>query len=141
MIPDALFGRLLTQLRRDEGWRLVPYTDSVGVLTLGCGHNLTYPISNAAVQQMLHDDVDVVWLALGERVWFQALDEVRQGAVVNMAFNLGMAGLLRFTHFLSALAGQNWTRAGAEMLDSTWAGQVGPRAHRLAEQIRSGAWQ
>ncbi len=32
--------RARAMLRKDEGWKLVPYLDSVGVWTAGCGRNL-----------------------------------------------------------------------------------------------------
>uniref|UniRef100_UPI00398051FD glycoside hydrolase family protein n=1 Tax=Salmonella sp. s60093 TaxID=3159721 RepID=UPI00398051FD len=34
------YERLLDELRRDEGLRLKPYRESVGVLTIGYGRNL-----------------------------------------------------------------------------------------------------
>jgi lysozyme len=58
-----------------------------------------------------------------------------------MAFNLGIAGLQRFTKFLAALEQKDYETAATEMLDSVWAEQVGRRAQRLAAQMRSGAWQ
>ena len=73
--------------------------------------------------------------------WFSALDEVRQGAILNMAYNLGVTGLLHFPHMVSALGKMDWEVSAQEMLSSIWATQVGDRAKRLATQIRTGEWQ
>jgi lysozyme len=141
MSDDDLFDRLLLQLRRDEGWRLVPYEDNLGGWTIGCGHNLDRPISNAAVMQILHDDIDAVRDALGHFPWFSNLDPVRQGVLINMGFNLGINGLLGFRQMIAALVREDWEEAALQMLDSLWAGQVGQRAVRLASQMRIGIWQ
>jgi lysozyme len=68
------------------------------------------------------------------------LDPARQAVLVNMAFNLGASGLLGFGQFLNYVKlGQN-DQAAADMLNTEWARQVGARASRLSEQLRTGAW-
>ena len=69
---------------------------------------------------------------------FEALDTVRQMVLVDMAFNLGVHGLIAFHDTLSLISQGNYQRAGAEMLNSAWAKQVGARATRLAEMMRTG---
>lgn len=44
-------------LIRHEGMRATPYIDSVGVQTIGIGHNLHKPLSHAAILQIFKDDV------------------------------------------------------------------------------------
>jgi lysozyme len=58
-----------------------------------------------------------------------------------MTFNMGVGRLSGFKNFLAAMAAGDWKTARNEMLDSTWAKQVGARAQRLAIQIDTGAWQ
>jgi hypothetical protein len=72
--------------------------------------------------------------------WFSGLDEARRGVLVNTAFNMGIGGVLGFPKFLVAVSRQEWDVAAAEMLDSAWAHQVGDRAQRLAQQMKSGDW-
>ncbi len=55
-----------------------------------------------------------------------------------MAFNLGMAGLLKFQKMITAIGCMDYGGAADEMLDSRWARQVGRRAQRLAEMMRTG---
>lgn len=130
------------QLRRDEGWAKVAYQDSVGVWTVGCGHNLRVPITNVAINQILTDDLAVAEEAVDRLgTWVQGLSEYRRGVLVNMAFNLGGAGLYKFRLMLAACQRGDFEDAAREMLDSKWARQVGARAERLAKQMREDqAW-
>jgi lysozyme len=129
------------QLMRDEGVRLKPYRDSVGKLTIGVGRNLDdVGISHDEADVLLRNDIDraSAWLRT-HFPWTLALDEVRRAALVNMAFNLG-GRLEGFVQLLARLEAGDYESAAKEMLDSAWAHQVGPRAVRLAEQIRTGNW-
>ena len=134
---------LREQLIRDEGWRTKPYRDSAGILTIGCGRNLeSTGLSQDEIDYLLANDIrraqEGVAIALP---WSGNLDEARRGVLENMAFNLGVRGLLQFRKMLTACAAQDWETASAEMLDSMWAKQVGERAVRLARQMREGSWQ
>lgn len=131
---------LIDLLIRDEGFRATMYLDPLGHPTLGYGHNLNTPISQAAAEHILRDDVTAVYHQLMHQSWFFALSEARAAVVVSMAFNLGMGGLLTFTKMLDALRARNWEQAATEMLDSTWAHQVGARATRLAAMMRTDTW-
>ena len=133
---------LLAQLQRDEGLRLHAYKDSVGVLTIGYGHNLeAHGITEAVASAILAEDIDRARADVLTRIPVSmALDEIRRDALINMAFNLGIVGLLRFTALLGALEQQDWPAAAQAMLDSKWARQVGERAHRLADQMRDGSY-
>jgi lysozyme len=133
---------IIEQLRRDEGMRRTVYTDSVGVLTVGVGHNLRdAPLSDEAIDQMLRDDLAVVERACRELPVWSALSSPRRGVLLNMAFNLGVTGLSHFTVMLAKLTQGDYVAASAAMLDSVWASQVGRRATRLAEQMRTDVWQ
>jgi lysozyme len=131
---------LAADLRRDEGVRRKPYKDSLGIWTVGVGHNLeSGPIlSDAAVQQILVDDIDTTlhWLDVA-LPWWLNLDPIRQRVLANMAFNLG-PGLLEFRHTLAAMKAQDFSTAADGMRSSAWAGQVGARADRLAQIMETG---
>ena len=58
-----------------------------------------------------------------------------------MAFNLGVAGLLKFKKMIAALEKRDYDTAAIEMLDSQWAKQVGQRSQELSRQMRTGKWQ
>uniref|UniRef100_A0A7V2F643 Lysozyme n=1 Tax=Rhodothermus marinus TaxID=29549 RepID=A0A7V2F643_RHOMR len=141
MSPEAK-ERLRRMLIVHEGLRLKPYRDAVGKLTIGYGRNLEdVGISLEEAELMLEHDLDRAIQAAKEVVpGFDVLDEVRQAVLVNMAFNIGRAGLASFKRMRAALALGDFERAASEMLDSLWARQVGRRAQELAEMMRTGQW-
>lgn len=130
---------LLNQLRRDEGLRLRPYRCSAGRLTIGYGRNLEdRGITREEAEQLLRNDVDDLHRELLGLRQYVYLDPVRQVVLANMAFNLGVSGLRGFRRMLNAISLGDYALAAKEMLDSKWAVQVGERAVRLAEMMRSG---
>lgn len=74
---------------------------------------------------------------LKEYYWFTTLDDIRQKVVIDMAFNLGVNGVLSFKNMIQALKEKDYDKAAEEMLDSLWAEQVGNRADRLAKMMRT----
>lgn len=133
-----LIDACLLDLRRHEGLRLKPYRDTVGVLTIGYGRNLdANGIRYAEAELMLQNDVEEVLEAVSKALpWFGSLDEDRQAILVNMAFNLGLAGLLGFNNTLAEIEAGRYDEAAARMLESKWATQVGNRAKELATRMR-----
>jgi len=132
---------LAEQLTRDEGKRNFLYVDSVGKTSGGVGHNFTdLGLSDAAIAFILAEDIARVQKQLAPFPWFQGLDEIRQGAVTNIAFNIGIGDLLHFPSALHYLSIKDYPNAAAAFLDSVWAKQVGDRAQRLARQLTEGVW-
>jgi len=134
------------QLVRDEREVLHAYQDSEGYWTIGIGTLIDERkgggITHDEALLLLRNRINLAKAAIGRRLpWVSELDPVRADALVNMAFNLGVDGLLEFQHFLAALARKDYDTAAAEMLNSLWVNQVGDRARRLAEQIKTGVWQ
>jgi lysozyme len=131
---------LVDALKRDEGLRLKMYRDVVGAQTIGYGHNLdAKPISTRAAAVILDDDIrDAQADVFRELPWTAQLDPVRVEAFVNLAFNLGIYGLLKFPKFLAAAKARNWATAAAALQDSTWFRQVGDRGARVSAQILDG---
>ena len=147
---------LEADLIRDEGVRLRAYRDTRGIWTIGIGHviqadpgltpqlaHLIDPgIDRSIVDTLFAHDVAGAKLGLSLRLpWWTGLDDVRQDVLVNMAFNLGIGALLAFHEVLGRMRAGDYVGAAAGMLDSAWARQVGPRALRLAEQMRTGVHQ
>ena len=131
---------LYADLLRDEGSRDRPYRDTVGKLTIGIGHNLDdVPISPRAIRVLWEDDIEAHWRGLQRALpWVLTLDPLRQRVLLNMAFNLGVPGLLAFKTTLEHVRAGRFDRAADAMLHSLWAKQVGARAQRLAAQMRTG---
>lgn len=135
--------RLSAQLAIDEGNRPKMYLDTVGKWTGGVGRNLSdNSFSNDEIQLMLTNDINTAMGSARRLIkGFDQLDDVRQEVIINMAFNLGYSRLAGFQNFLSDVNSNNYVNASAEMLDSKWAQQVGARATRLANAMRTGAFQ
>lgn len=133
---------LREQLIRDEGIRLKAYYDTMGKITVGVGRNLTDKgLSQDEALYLLDNDIrEAQNGVLTVLPWTVGLDEPRMAVLINMAFNLGLRGLLSFRKTLEAIAKADYDDAAKHMLDSDWAEQVGKRATRLAEQMRSGRW-
>jgi lysozyme len=136
--------KLRAQLVRHEGMKLRPYRDTVGKLTIGVGRNLDdVGISKDEAHYLLSGDIDHAVRGLLGRYpsWFPDLDPVRQAVLVNMAFNLGLAGLGSFTRMLDAVSHRQYGLAADHMVASKWAHQVGHRSGELAAQMKTGQWQ
>lgn len=138
-----MINSLADQLKRDEGWRNRPYKDSVGKITIGFGRNLDDDgISQEEGDLMLANDIKATTASLEAHLpWTMGLDEVRKSVLLAMAFNMGMGGLMQFRDTLASIQAGDYQAASQGMLQSKWAGQVGPRAQRLAVQLESGQWQ
>ena len=134
-------AKLVKLLMRHEGLKLHPYVDTVGKTTIGIGRNLTdNGISNEEALLLLDNDINTIYLDLQHGFsWFNAMNNARQTAICDMAFNLGMPHFKEFAKMIAALQNQDYTEAAKEMLDSKWAGQVAQRAQELARVIENGA--
>lgn len=132
--------RLAAQLHIDEDKRSKPYRCSAGKLTIGVGRNLEdRGLSEDEIAHLLSNDIDLVEKELDRRVpWWRELSPARQNVLANMAFNLGVPRLLKFVKALDHMRARRFGAAADEMLDSTWARQVGDRAERLAVLMRKG---
>jgi lysozyme len=139
-----MITNLLDQLKRDEGLRLTPYRCTAGKLTIGYGRNLDdVGISKEEAEFLLASDVAKVRIELPKHLpWMTALTPPRQAVLVNMAFNMGIAGgLLKFKNTLRLIETGEYAEAAKAMLDSKWAEQTGQRALRLSVQLNTGEWQ
>ena len=137
---------LVSDLQRDEGLRLTAYPDPIShgePWTLGYGraHGVSRGQTCTAEQALewLNQDIAETELHL-DASWpfWRTLDDVRQDSICNMAYNMGVMGVLSFHHMIDNLEAHDYDGAANEMLDSEWAVQVGQRAQRLAYMIRTG---
>lgn len=143
-------GRLKTHLRVAEGFRSRPYLDTATppVWTIGYGHALPR-ITREDVRDMewtreqaekaLDEDVANAIHDAGSFGWWLTLDQVRQAAVVELCFNLGITKFREFRKTIAAIQNREFQKASRHLLDSKWAKQVGPtRSGRLARMLETG---
>ena len=136
MMDEDLITRMLI---KDEDCKGFPYKCSEGYLTIGIGHNLeAAPLPHQIIMQIFKHDLYKVTDPLTRLSWFSSLDTVRQSVIVDMAFNLGVAGLLKFKNMIAAIQSQDYEKAADEMIDSKWFRQVKSRGERLEHMMRTG---
>lgn len=128
-------------IRRYEGFSKLPYKCPTGHLTIGYGHNLENGISEDVALFILQEDLTRAERAVKDAFpWWWKLDDARQFVLVDMAFNMGLAGLKGFKKMLTAVEQGDYQTAAKEMLASKWAAQVGRRAAELSKIMKKGEW-
>lgn len=137
---QMIIDRLKKQLTFDEGKKNFPYTDSVGKLTIGIGRNLAdRGLTDSEIAFLLENDIKEVVQNLSTNLpWFNNLDDVRQEVLINMCFNMGWPKLSQFKNTLNLVKEGKYNEASIAMLNSLWAKQVGNRAVRLANMMKTG---
>lgn len=132
--------KLRADLIVSEALKTKPYTDTKGKLTIGVGRNLTdVGLTRSECLFLLDNDIDRSEKeCLLTFPWFRELNDVRQRAICEMNFNLGLPKLRNFRKMEAAIRAKDWETAAIEALDSDWSRDVGNRALRIAEMIRSG---
>ena len=155
------------QLILHEGLYLEPYVCPGGYWTIGVGRNLETKgltdceqvyifghdgmsrlevierlkeqgITKEQAMWLLANDISECIKDLKTFTWFDQLDDIRAKVVVDMRFNLGAAGFRKFRKMIAALERDDYDTAADEMVDSAWYHQVGTRARRLVEMMRTG---
>lgn len=140
--------KLQKELQDDEGIIYKIYADHLGFPTFGIGHlivkedpeygqPLGTPVSKQRVDEAFKEDVDSA-IASCKSLYsshFESWPEEVQEILINMAFNLGRAGLGKFKKFQKALLQKNWKQAAIEGRDSLWYRQVKNRAERLMQRL------
>ena len=134
------WAKMTGELKRDEGFRACVYQCTAGKQTVGYGHNLEdTPMSERVAEILLIADYMLIYEQLCEFDWFLSLDDLRKRVIINMAYNLGVTGVLKFKKMIEAIHAKDYQWAADEMVDSRWYQQVGDRAVRLENMMRDGA--
>ena len=137
-----MLNKTIVMVKKHEGYRSLAYKCSEGYNTIGYGFNLDNGMSERIASMILMEQLYELELTLEQRYnWFSLLDPVRNSVILNMCFNLGLAGFNTFRKTIEYLESEDYLLAADEMMDSKWAEQVGDRAGELAEMMRTGEWQ
>lgn len=136
--------KLRKLLIQDEGEVNHAYQDSEGYWTIGVGRLIDKRkgggISHDEAMLLLDHDIEKATRGAQTFNWFYSLNVARQAVVISMIFNMGLPTFSRFRKTIEYISLGEYQEAGDEMLDSLWAEQVGPRAWRLSQMMRSGEW-
>lgn len=147
--------KLVEQLKRHESYRKRVYLCSAGKETIGYGYNLqANPLHLSSIEIAQYYKNGMIEVE-AERLlklmitqcrhqlevalpFFSKLDTPRQDVLINMAFNMGISGLLNFKKTLLLIESGDYAKASVEMLASKWSKDVGNRALELSTQMKKG---
>lgn len=140
---------LLADLETCEGFRPYLYDDAngkplvkgstiIGNPTVGIGWcPSTLPIPHDKAQVILGWQADDVWGTLIHAAsWIGGLSEPRQRALANMAFQLGVTGLLKFNVFIGLMQQGRYAEAADDLATTLWFKQSGNRGPRIQQLIK-----
>lgn len=147
-------SQIVALLKFEEGYRDIPFIDTQGYPTVGCG------IKIGPKGASLASYIFRVPSAVGD-LWMQTLvmskiydmkqkpqlvealkqcNQPRTDILYSMAYQLGVDGLSAFRQMLAAVIRGDFSAAADNMLNSLWAKQTPDRANRHAAVMRSGSW-
>lgn len=138
--------KAVEQLERHEDRVLHAYQDHLGYWTIGVGRLIDKRkgggITKEESEYLLNNDVTTRLSELERRLpWFNELNDARKAVLLNMSFQMGVAGLMGFHKTLAHVKSEEYLLAADSMLNSKWATQTPNRANELATQMRHGKWQ
>jgi lysozyme len=154
-VTKELVDRARNIIRPAEGLRLHVYDDLTGmaitkgshvkgVPTIGYGRALDHHNGLRKDEAEALFDNDLVEKIGGLEIvyhWFRTLDDVRKVAIVEMAFPLGVDGIMKLRRFVNAIGNAEFELAASHLLASKFALDIKEaRAQRLARMIRTGEW-
>ena len=126
---------VIKRLKTEEAFRGNPYQDTLDNETIGYGTKL--PITQAEGAYLLRERLTATSDAL-LRAWapFKTLPGHVQEALLDMAYQVGVEGLLGFHDMLTALERGDYQAAKAAALSSHWAIETPHRAQRVADLLK-----
>lgn len=147
-MSQAIIDRTMRRLRREEGTKLIPYKDKLGIWTIGTGHNmeadpgmrpqievlrkadiagnLKRVLPMMAITQEQSDylfavDVEKAYADLLLSLpWVAQIDEVRQSVLLDLSFNMGVHKLLEFRNTLRHIEDRDWPAVSEHLRASKW---------------------
>ena len=136
-------SKLIETLKRHEGVKNTLYKCTSDKWTIGVGRNLEdVGLSEEEIDILLQNDITRTEELLDEYMsWWSDLDYIRQDAMINFVFNVGIGTAMKFKKAMTALEEGDYDVAADEMMDSNWSKQVGQRAVEVTEMIRTGEYQ
>ena len=128
-----------------EGFEPHEYRCTAKKLTQGYGRNLeAHPLSEEEKAELSSDgsvseEVAERWAIkelyeceekLNSNIIYQKQSDVRKAVLLDMCFNIGYTGLMKFKKMWFALGNRDFAEASRQMKDSSWYIQVGNRSKR-----------
>ncbi|WP_243878372.1 glycoside hydrolase family protein [Helicobacter pylori] len=125
-----------------EGFSPSVYTDKTGHPTIGYGYNLSvYSYESKSITKaygLLTDILKENYKAILSYGWYKNLDAMRRMVILDLSYNLGLNGLLKFKQFIKAIEDKNYALAVERLQKSPYFNQVKKRASRNMEILKLG---
>lgn len=142
----------LDLVKEAEGFMPNEYICPAGKKTQGFGRNLeAHPLNELEKKQLNEDgtvseEVATQWamkelieceFKLKDNIIYKNQSHVRKAVLLDMCFNIGYAGLMKFKKMWFYLGNKDYPNAAREAKDSSWYLQVGNRGKRNVQIIAS----
>jgi lysozyme len=144
-----------SKLEEHEGFRSKVYKCTKGFDTIGIGYCIPMNPLNLSKAEIksLYDvgitrDKAVYYLKMvcnqieaklsRELDWYDDLDSNTKYVLIDMAYQMGVAGLLEFKQSLKLVKAGKYNEAAKEMLNSKWAKQTPNRAKSVTDILKTG---
>ena len=143
----------LKLVKEAEGFEPLPYHCTAGKLTQGFGRNLeAHPLSDEELAELngdgtVSETVAEKWalhelfeceIKLMSNIIYTNQSPIRKAVLLDMCFNIGYAGLMKFKKMWFALGNKDYAQAAREMKDSKYYTDVKSRGVRNVRIMISG---
>jgi len=136
-IPPEFLKSLKRRVKQSEGFRHDIYFDTEGVPTFGYGFTyIEKDEADAVLQIKLRKIIESDLFVFSKEI--AHLNETRLLVIIEMLYQLGVAGVKGFKQFRKAILAEDWAECRIQMLDSLWHKQTPNRCERLADEFEKG---
>ena len=140
-----MYEELMNRIKLAEGFVPKVYKDSLGYRTIGYGHLCKDDEIWEDDKEYKKEDLEFVFKTDFNNALAHAnsltsgidLNEKAKEVIIEMIFQLGIGGVMKFKMMWKALKEKNYQEAADQMLDSLWAKQTPNRAKGLSDIMRA----
>lgn len=156
---------IMDMIKNHEGMVPFPYKDSLGLWTIGVGHligdgkslpkefaawsnngapndkknNRTPALTPSAIDALFASDYEHHKQMAMKMPGFDKVNKATQGALIDLAFNMGGSWYKKWPGFMKAFVAGNMQEAAEHLQNSKWYQQVKGRAVAIVNLIRTGS--
>ena len=143
----------LDLVKEAEGFSATRYLCPAKKITQGYGRNLeAHPLTEEEEAELseegtVSERTATKWalkelveceIKLSQNIIYNKLSPTRKAVLLDMCFNIGYTGLMKFKKMWLALGNRDFAEASRQMKDSNWYVQVGNRSKRNVNLMAKG---
>lgn len=137
-----LIDNLKENIKKNEGWSSIAYTDSLGFKTIGYGFKLSeldtnYSTMNKEEAESILDDkvIKLITSASKKFEWLLYQPKTIRLVIYEIIYQIGLTGFSKFKKTIKFLKNKEYVKAAFELLDSKLAEQAYKRTLNHAKNI------